>query len=136
MKKLIFKTLLLLTMACIAAMPIWAAETILEQPLFQSGKATLTFESSPLEAMTEIPFAIELTDSSGTQISDVQLSISMDMPAMPMPPNNPEAVWENNAYRGKAVFTMAGAWQVKVAISQPGITKEQIVFDIQQVMMK
>ena len=136
MKKLTFKTLVLITAAFIAAAPLWAAETTLEQPLFQSGKAIITFEATPLMAMTEIPFAIELTDNSGMQITDAQLSISMDMPAMPMPPNNPQVSVSGEVYSGSVLFTMAGAWQAAfVCVDTKGNTFT-LTFDIPKVMMK
>ena len=118
----------------IFASPLLAAETVLEQPIAESGKATIVFDASPLTAMKEIPFAISLLDVDGKAITDAELMISMDMPAMPMPPNNPAATWENGAYRGTAIFTMAGGWQVKVNIQAPGL-EQQVVFDIEQVMM-
>lgn len=86
--------------------------------------------------MTETPFSITLRDGAGQAVSDADLVISMDMPAMPMPPNNPKAMWQDDAYRGVAIFTMAGAWRITVDIKRPGQEQEQIVFDIEQVMMK
>ena len=119
----------------VIASQVMAAETTMEQPLGQSGKAIIVFASSPLKAMTETPFAISLLDGNGQVITNAALSINMDMPAMPMPPNNPVVTWDNGAYRGKAIFTMAGAWQVKVDIQVPGLDQQHVVFEIEQVMM-
>ncbi len=113
-----------------------AAETILEQPAFKSGKVLLAFADRPLKTMTEIPFAIEIFGDTGAVISDARLDISLDMPAMPMPPNHPDATWQDDAYRGNAIFTMAGAWRVTVNIQRPGYDQKQVIFDIEQVMMK
>ena len=126
----------LLLVLFVLTAPVIAAETSFEKPAFKSGKAIITFADSPLKTMTEIPFSISLIDADGQNISDAKLAIDMDMPAMPMPPNSPKAVWQNDAYRGVAVFTMAGAWQVTVKIERPGQGQEQVVFDIEQVMMK
>lgn len=130
----ILLTVTVLTLMSIS--PLLAAETTLEQRAFTSGKATLTFADDPLKTMTETPFAINVVGDTGIAIKDAKLSISMDMPAMPMPPNNPAAKFEDGAYRGTAIFTMAGAWQITVNIQRPGYDQEQVVFDIEQVMMK
>lgn len=113
-----------------------AQETILGQTALTSGKVTLTFAAAPLKAMTEIPFSLEITDDTGNEINDAELSINMDMPAMPMPPNTPEATWREGAYRGAAIFTMAGKWQMTVDIQRPGHDLEQVKFAIEQVLMK
>ena len=126
---------LLLILLCLVA-PALAAETSFEKPAFDSGKVTITFADAPLKTMTETPFSIVIVDGKGQMIGDAELSIDMDMPAMPMPPNNPKATWQNDAYRGTAIFTMAGAWQVTVSIQRPGQNSDEVVFDIEQVMMK
>ena len=130
----ILLTLLLLTL--FSASPLLAAGTTLEQPAFNSGKVTITFDHTQLKTMTETPFTISIIGDTGITISDAKLSVAMDMPAMPMPPNNPAAKWVDDAYRGMAIFTMAGAWQITVNIQRPGYDQEQVVFDIEQVMMK
>jgi hypothetical protein len=113
-----------------------AADTSIETIMADGGKAVITFASNPLQAMTEIPLAIELKDNSGEIIKDANLALDMTMPFMPMPPNNPKAVWQDNAYRGTAIFTMAGAWQVSVEVDRSGVDSEKIVFDIEMVIMK
>jgi len=119
-----------------SAATLFAADTQLEQPAFNSGKVAITFADAPLKTMTDVPFAIEIRGDTGTVISDAKLSIALDMPAMPMPPNNPKAVWQEGAYRGKAIFTMAGAWQVTINIQRPGYDQEQVIFELPDVMMK
>ena len=113
-----------------------AAETRLEKPAFKSGKVTVTFADAPLKTMTETPFAVTITGATGITISDAKLSIDLDMPDMPMPPNHPAATWQDGAYRGTAIFTMAGAWQMTVHIQRPGYDQEQVIFQIDQVQMK
>lgn len=113
-----------------------AAETRLEKPAFKSGMVTVTFADAPLKTMSETPFAITIKGATGITISDAKLSIALDMPDMPMPPNHPAAVWKDGAYRGVAIFTMAGAWEMTVNIQRPGYDQEQIIFKIDQVKMK
>lgn len=126
----------LVVLILFSASSLLAAGTTLEQPAFKSGKVTLTFDDAQLKTMTETPFAINVFGDTGITISDARLSMAMDMPAMPMPPNNPAAKWVDGAYRGVAIFTMAGAWQVTVNIQRPGYDQEQVIFNIEQVMMK
>ena len=113
-----------------------AAETPIEAAMADGGIAVIVFASSPLQAMTEIPFTIELKNSVGEMIKDAKLALDLTMPFMPMPPNNPKAVWRDNAYRGTAIFTMAGAWQVNVEVNRPEAETEKIIFDIEMVIMK
>ena len=113
-----------------------AGETRLERPVFKSGKAVIIFADAPLKTMTETPFAIKVTGATGIAITDAKLHVSLDMPDMPMPPNHPAATWQDGAYRGTAIFTMAGAWQATVNIQRPGYDQEYVTFDIGQVMLK
>ena len=132
--------LVLMTLAAIFLLGnytvLLAEETRLEKPVFKSGKAVLTFADAPLKTMTETPFAIKITGATGKTISDAKLHISLDMPDMPMPPNRPAATWKDGAYRGTAIFTMAGAWEAAVNIQRPGYEQEYVTFDIGQVMLK
>jgi len=130
--------LMILAIICFfsSAEVLFAAQTRLEKPAFKSGKVVVTFADAPLKTMTETPFAITIAGATGMAISDAKLSIALDMPDMPMPPNHPAATWKDGAYRGTAIFTMAGAWQMTVNIQRPGYDQEQIIFDIDQVMMK
>ena len=50
------------------------------------------------------------------------------MPAMDMPLNNPKARWQDDAYRGTAVFTMAGDWTAVMYIQRPGYDQEHVIF--------
>lgn len=113
-----------------------AAETSLEMPAFKSGTARITFADAPLKTMTETSFAIKITGDTGIDISDAKVTIGLDMPDMPMPPNHPAATWKDGAYRGTAIFTMAGTWEMTVNIQRPGYDQEHVTFKIDQVMMK
>jgi len=121
---------------CCTIVGATAAETRIESLLADNGKAVIIFAESPLKTMTEIPFSIELSKSNGEVINNAKLAIDLTMPFMPMPPNKPKAVWQESAYRGTAIFTMAGAWQVNVEINRPEIETEKIIFDIEMVVMK
>ncbi len=125
-------TLILLTIAMAAS----AAETRMEKTSPGGSLVVVTFADAPLKTMTETPFKIELTGPSDKVIKDAKFNLSLDMPAMPMPPNHPKVAWQGDAYHGVAVFTMAGAWQVFVNIQRPGYDQEQVVFDIEEVLMK
>ncbi len=129
---MILATIFLLSSSAV----LFAAETSLEKPAFKSGKVTITFADAPLKTMTETPFAIKVVGDTGIDISDAKLSTSLDMPDMPMPPNHPAAIRKDGAYRGVAIFTMAGAWQMTVNIQRPGYDQEQVIFNIGQVMLK
>lgn len=114
----------------------FSAGLFFEKPVFKTGKITLNFSTPTLTTMTETPFVIVIYDETGKKINHATLNASLDMPAMPMPPNHPEVVWDINAYRGNAIFTMAGSWQMIVDINRPGYDTEQVSFDIEQVNMK
>jgi hypothetical protein len=113
-----------------------AAEARFEITRDNGGRAVLVFAGAPLKAMTEIPFTIAIYDARGNPLREAKLKLSLTMPFMPMPPNHPEASWSEGAYRGTAVFTMAGAWQVHVDIEQPGAATENLVFDLEMVIMQ
>ena len=125
-----------LILLCSTVIGATAAVTPIETEMADGGKAVIIFASGPLQAMTEIPFTIELKSKAGEMIEDAELALDLTMPFMPMPPNNPKAVWQDNAYRGTAIFTMAGAWQVNVEVNHSESGTEKIIFDIEMVIMK
>ena len=125
-----------LILLCCTVVATTAAETPIETVMADGGRAVIVFSSSPLQAMTEIPFTIEMKNNDGEMINDAKLALDLTMPFMPMPPNNPKAVWKDNAYRGTAIFTMAGAWQVNVEVNRPEIEVETFIFNIEMVIMK
>jgi hypothetical protein len=134
---IIVKTqIITLILVCCTVVGATAAETPIETVMADGGKAVILFASGPLQAMTEIPFTIELKSKAGEMIKDAELALDLTMPFMPMPPNNPKAVWQDNAYRGTAIFTMAGAWQVNVEVNHSESGTEKIIFDIEMVIMK
>ena len=124
------------TLLCCTTTFAIAAETRIETILADGGKAAIIFAASPLKTMTEIPFSIELIDGTGSTIKNAELALSLTMPFMAMPPNNPKATWRENSYKGRAIFTMAGVWQVNVEINRSDSATEKIIFDIEMVVMK
>ena len=84
-----------------------AAEMRLATKWADGGEAVIIFASNPFQTMTEIPFSIQLHKKTGEEIRDAELALGLTMPAMAMPANNPKAVWQDKAYRGKA----SSPWQ-------------------------
>ena len=113
-----------------------AAATRLVKAMPDGGEAILTLAAAPLLTMTETPFSVELIGGTGTIIRDAAVSLQLTMPAMPMPPNNPKAPWKEGAYRGTAVFTMAGEWVATLLVQRPGHDMITLDFTLGQVLMK
>ena len=113
-----------------------AAETRLEKAMPDGGIAVLTFATDSLLTMTKTPFTVELTDGTGKVFVDATVHLSLVMPAMAMPPNNPKALWQDDAYHGVATFTMAGGWDAIMVIQRPGHDVLDLTFKLGQVLMK
>lgn len=114
----------------------FAAELRLEKAMPEGGKVVLTFAAAPLLTMTETPFTVELTGATGKILTDASVSLQLVMPAMSMPLNNPKAHWNEGAYRGSAVFTMAGEWDAIMIIQRPGHDVVDLIFNLGEVLMK
>lgn len=108
----------------------------LQKQLESGDKAILTFASATLLTMTEIPFSIELYTATGEAISDAEVTLHLTMPAMPMPPNNPRTLWQDNSYQGSAIFTMAGIWETTMTLKRPDQTTIESSLGLVQVRMK
>lgn len=130
------RPLALLILALLLSVPTLAAEIRFEQSCAAGGKAALIFAAAPLETMTELPFRVLLTDPDGKSIDDAVIRLDLDMPAMPMPPNQPKALWHQDAYHGLAIFTMAGEWSAELQITRPGQMPETVGFNLGVVRMK
>ena len=113
-----------------------ANNMLLEKSFLSNWTLSLELPAAPLKTMTEVPFSIQIHDEHGQQVSDAILKADLDMPAMPMPPNHPHVAWEKNAYRGTAVFTMAGKWTMTIQIDLPDGTQDQVLFELDNVKMK
>ena len=83
--------------------------------------------------MTEIPFNLAIKDK---QMHIESAACSLTMPAMKMPNNHPKLTCTNNNCSGKAVFTMARAWQSTFGLIFQDGSLSSIVFDIDMVKMK
>lgn len=116
--------------------PAFAKETRLEKVMPEGGKVILTFAAAPLLTMTETPFSVELIGATGKSLADAAVSLQLVMPAMTMPLNNPKARWQDDAYRGSAVFTMAGEWNAIMIIQRPGHDVVDLIFNLGEVLMK
>ncbi len=127
--------LLACAVVVIAADAASAAGTLLQAADDRGASATLVLRGAPLVSMTEIPFRLELAGlDQGTTIDSAVCSLTM--PAMPMPENSPPLTCDGNACIGRAVFTMAGAWQATFDLNKSDGTSASLVFDIDMVRMK
>ncbi len=130
-------TLAILFICCLLSLPVsvLAAEMRQEKALPEGGKAVLTF-AAPLLTMTKTPFTVELIGGTGKVLADAAVSLRLVMPAMTMPLNNPKAIWQEGAYHGTAVFTMAGEWEAIMIIQRPGHDVVDLTFKLGEVQMK
>ena len=82
----------------------------------------------PMVSMNE--FTVTLTDAAGQAINDATVSLDLTMPAMHMPPNQPELPFvADGKYTGSAPFTMRGWWRIEVIITRGGQTQSAF-FDL------
>lgn len=73
----------------------------------------------PTVSMNE--FTVTLTDAAGQALNDATVSLDLTMPAMHMPPNQPELPFvADGKYVGSAPFTMRGWWRIEVIITRGG----------------
>jgi hypothetical protein len=64
---------------------------------------------------------IAVADSAGFPVSDAQVRLNLTMPAMPMPPNQPNAQAAGNGhYTASTRMGMPGQWQIAVLITRNG----------------
>jgi len=128
---------LLLCLATGAAAAQEKGKTRLRLPGIAGGTAELEFAAAPLVSMSAIPFRLELKGADGTAQGGATIRCDLTMPAMAMPENRP-ALKEVSpgVYAGKAVFTMAGAWQATFSADRPDWGREILIFEIEQVLMK
>jgi hypothetical protein len=138
MRNSLFKATLGIIFCGLLSIPTttYAAQVQLAERLSGGGNVTLSFATAPLLTMTEIPFTVELTGDTGVVFSDASVRLQLTMPAMPMPPNNPKALWQDDAYHGTAIFTMAGVWEAKMLIQRPGHDLDELTFNLGEIKMK
>ena len=134
-----FRTTLATLFVCFllsVSISAFARELRLEKAMPEGGTAELTFAAKPLLTMTETPFTVKLTGGTGKVFSDAAVSLRLVMPAMAMPLNNPKALWQDDDYKGLAIFTMAGEWNAIMLIQRPGHDLVDLTFKLGQVQMK
>jgi hypothetical protein len=79
--------------------------------------ADLTIDPNPPIAMEPALFLLVLSDKEGDPVEGVQISYDLTMPAMTMPPNQPQASDDGDGvYRTEAIFTMSGSWEVRAIV--------------------
>jgi len=82
----------------------------------------------PTSGMSE--FTVTLTDTTGQAINDATIALDLSMPAMRMPPNQPDlSSGSDGKYNGTAPFTMRGWWRIEVLITRGGQT-QSVFFDV------
>jgi hypothetical protein len=77
---------------------------------------TISLETSTQPRVNQSQqFRIVLTDDQGNPIDGADVYLDLDMPAMPMGTNRPEAQPEGEGvYHVDAVYTMSGEWTITV----------------------
>ena len=89
----------------------------------------LTFEPDPLIAMKTATLKLQLSDQNGNPIEGAHVSYDLTMPAMKMPPNQPQAIAQaSGLYIAETTFSMSGDWQAAVTILQ-GEETTTLTFD-------
>jgi hypothetical protein len=92
-----------------------------------SGSLSATLEVLPFPPapMEDTVLELALRDSDQRPVSGASVVFDLTMPAMEMPVNRPQATEEESGvYRANAIFTMAGEWQIRVAVSYQGQEEE------------
>lgn len=130
--------LLLATLLWAGLRPAYAAPetTRLEARGANGYRGVLEFSAAPLVTMRAIPFRVTLRDPQGAAVTGARLTCDLTMPAMPMPENRPEIRPDDSGYRGRAIFTMAGAWQAEIAVTADGRPLDRLAFSIERVLLK
>lgn len=89
----------------------------------------LTFDPDPFEVMSPVTLSLQLTDATGQPINDAQVSYDLTMPAMKMPANQPQAIFQGEGlYTAQTTFSMSGEWQADVIVVQ-GSETTTLTFD-------
>ena len=87
------------------------------------------------ELLKDYELFVSLKDANGAAIDGATVFVAMNMPAMPMPPQQPIADGLGGGrYRLKSAFTMEGDWKVEVHATIAG--KEHIATFDQPVILQ
>ena len=73
------------------------------------------------QLLAEQELLIRLTDVRGAPVDGAEVWLGLIMPSHQMSPNEPDAMPAGNGrYRAKAIFTMAGTWNLEVHATVQG----------------
>ena len=97
----------------------------------RSGDMIVSLTLNPYPPTADMSkFTVTLTDTTGQVINDATISLDLTMPAMHMPPNQPDLPsGSDGKYSGTAPFTMRGWWRIEVIITRGGQT-QSVFFDV------
>lgn len=126
----LFLVLLLLTSS------VQAADTVLYSADSDGSTATLTISSNPIVSMTQVDLHLTINKAHGVMLMPASASCDLTMPAMPMPKNRPVLECGPIGCSGKAIFTMAGEWDVICDVTFSSGKTSQLLFVIDMVKMK
>jgi len=88
--------------------------------------ATLRIDPNPPTPMQEATLELTLRDGQGRAILGASVQLDLTMPGMQMPVNQPQVTEVGRGvYRARAMFTMAGEWEVRADVNHGG---EQLEF--------
>jgi RND family efflux transporter MFP subunit len=108
-----------------AATGAWEAQAPESTPA-STGQVSLTFSPGAAPRAGENVFEARVADPAGQPIADAQVRVVLHMPAMPsmnMPAMTSEATLAHQAggvYRGRAIVSMAGRWDVTLTAARDG----------------
>ncbi|MBO9349149.1 FixH family protein [Chloroflexus sp. MS-CIW-1] len=72
---------------------------------------------------TAVDFIVVLQDDQGNPVSDANVYLDLDMPAMPMGITRPVAVPEGSGrYWARTAYTMEGLWEITVVVEHAETT--------------
>jgi nitrogen fixation protein FixH len=87
--------------------------------------ATLWIAPNPPIPMQEVTLQLTLRDAQGRPMSGATVQLDLTMPGMQMPTNQPQVMEVGNGvYQARAIFTMAGEWQVRADVTHAGERQE------------
>jgi len=100
--------------------------------------ATLTFETTKLEALSPVKAELQLLDREKNPISSALVYCSLYIPNVATGANNPKLKQgdEEGVYNGVVFFGNAGEWKASLTINFPGGGYEELTLDIGLVAAK
>ena len=115
---------------------VQAEETVLYSADADGSTATLTLSSNPILTMTQVDLYLKMNKAHGDTLLPTSAVCDLTMPAMPMPRNRPVLECGPIGCSGKAIFTMAGEWDVICDVTFSSGKTSQLLFVIDMVKMK